>query len=149
MPTDLLAIAGIVRIKRRPETTLSLREALRTPVQTVDDYVFTDAIRDHFHRILRAVQDERGQGFWVQGEYGGGKTHFLATLAALLEGDDQTWDAVHDDEIRNFAGSIRRTRLFPVVFSLRGQSAAGLGVRRRLYDVLEEQIEAAAQERLG
>lgn len=149
MPGLLLPIAEIVRIKRRPETTLSLREALATPAQTVDDYVFTDAIRNHFDRILGSVQGGRGQGFWVQGEYGGGKTHFLATLAALLEGDERIWDAVHDDAIRNFAASIRQARLFPVVFSLRGQSAAGLSRRRRLYDVLEEQIEAAAHERLG
>lgn len=148
MTVSLAPIAEIIRVKRRPETTLSLTPALEQPEQTVADYVFTDAIRDHFHRILRAVQDGRGQGFWVQGEYGGGKTHFLATLAGLLGGNQGIWDRVTDPEIRNFAASLAQSRLFPVVFSLRGQGSAG-GVERRLYDVLEEQIEAAAAARLG
>src|SRR5438045_4127033 len=110
MATALLPIGEIIRVKRRPETTLSLLAAVAEPVQTVADYVFTEGIRQHFHQVLRAVQDGRGQGFWVQGEYGGGKTHFLATLAALLEGNPQTWNAVADGEIRNFASSVERSR---------------------------------------
>ncbi len=102
--TNLLPLRELVVQKQRPETTLSLVTAFRNQSRDlVGSYVFTETIRDHFARILETVAIGRGQGFWVQAEYGAGKTHFLAALAALLanaQGD--LWSLVEDKEILQY-----------------------------------------------
>ncbi|MEA5515758.1 hypothetical protein [Nodularia sp. UHCC 0506] len=131
----------IVPKAKRPETTLSLVEALRKPVETVETYIFTDSIRAYFNQIFEEVVAERGQAFWIQAEYGAGKTHFLGTLASLLgEQPDTTkqeiWDVVSDGDIQNERFKIQPQRLLPVVFSLRGEGGQSGALERSLLDII-------------
>jgi hypothetical protein len=131
----------IVPKAKRPETTLSLVEALRKPVETVETYIFTDSIRAYFNQIFEEVVAERGQAFWIQAEYGAGKTHFLGTLASLLgEQPDTTeqeiWDVVSDGDIQNERFQIQPKRLLPVVFSLRGEGGQSGALERSLLDII-------------
>ncbi len=137
----LLPLRDLIVQKPRPETTLSLIRSFRQQAATmVEDYVFTDTIRSHFLRILETVATGRGQGFWVQAEYGAGKTHFLAALAALLANTSEDfWKLVPDDEVRQFARRLQSTRLFPVIVSLRGMGQADAFSGRSLLDVLLEE----------
>src|SRR5215468_4260793 len=80
----LARLQGLIRTKERPETTLSLETAIQQREQTVARYRFTPSIRDYFAEILSLATSDRGQGYWVQAEYGAGKTHCLAALAGLL-----------------------------------------------------------------
>ncbi|MBI3968437.1 MAG: hypothetical protein HY329_22610, partial [Chloroflexi bacterium] len=116
--------------------------------QTVADYFFTDTIRGYFTSIFDKVERQKGQAFWVRAQYGGGKTHFLATLAALLSASDEVWDRVSDAEIIAWRRQLANTRLFPVVFSLRGKGAASADVAESLYDIFEDEVKRAAEERL-
>jgi hypothetical protein len=50
----------------------------------VADYHFTPSLRAHFKRVFDCIVHRKGQGFWVQAEYGAGKTHFLGALIDLL-----------------------------------------------------------------
>ncbi len=133
----------------RPETTLTLLKALRKPAATIRDYFFTDSIRGHFEKILESVATARGQGFWVQAEYGAGKTHFLATLTALLAGNEpDLWKCVQNDEIRNYKRRLERTELFPVVVNLRGRTPVpGASNSNALLSILEEEIQNALETR--
>ncbi|MGA9350654.1 MAG: DUF6079 family protein [Anaerolineae bacterium] len=137
---NLLPLRDLIISKPRPETTLSLVPAFREqPKGTVETYLFTDTIRHHFTEILETVATGRGQGFWIQAEYGAGKTHFLAALAALLanqQGD--LWPAVQDEEVRLYQRRLQESRLFPVVVSLRGMGQADTLTGRSLVDVLLE-----------
>jgi len=131
----------LVRPKPMPkDVTLSLTHCFDDPRDTVDTYWFTDTIRESFERIFELVAQGRGQGFWVEAEYGAGKTHFLATLACLLArtDDDALWDLVKDDGVRNYQRRLISQRLFPVVLSLKGHSAVDEGGGRRLLSVLEQ-----------
>jgi len=123
------------------DVTLSLTRSVRDPRETVDTYWFTDTIREYFVRILELVVQGRGQGFWIEAEYGAGKTHFLATLACLLAhtGDDALWSLVKDDDVRNYQRRLASQRLFPVVLSLKGQSGADEWSGRTLLNVLEQE----------
>ncbi len=138
----LLPIRDLVIPKPQPKLTPSLVPAFQQNAQEmVETYIFTDTIRAHFEEILDTMARGRGQAFWVQAEYGAGKTHFLVTLAALLAdtGDDSRWQFVQDGEIRQMQQRLRQTRLFPVVLSLRGQGAADSYLGRSLLDVLLEE----------
>ena len=91
-----LPLRDLILSKKRPETTLSLVPAFRQQAEEmVKTYIFTDTIRAHFEEIMESVARGHGQGFWVQAEYGAGKTHFLVVLSALLSNpDDKLWTLV-------------------------------------------------------
>lgn len=141
-----IKIGELIKIKERPETTLLLKAAISNPAKTVDSYIFTESIHDYFTRILEKVSKGSGGGFWIQAEYGAGKTHFLATLASLLlNQDDVVWGKVHDEEIRNYQKRLRNNNLFPVIFSLRGE--AGVEGEEDLLGVIEKRLEESLEEK--
>lgn len=144
-----LPLAQLIERKPRPETTLSLLRSFQDqPQEMVEAYVFTDAIRHHFTKILEAVAIAKGQGFWVQAEYGAGKTHFLAALAALLANQSEgLWALVQDEQVRNYQRRLQGTRLFPVILSLRGMGDADATTSRNLLTVLLEEGFQKAMER--
>ncbi len=146
-----LPLRDLLLPKKRPQTTLSLVPAFQQQGrEMVETYIFTDTIRTRFEEILESVAQGRGQGFWVQAEYGAGKTHFLVVLSALLSDpsglkpsggspDGGLWELVNDDEIRQYRLRLGAYRLFPVVVSLRGEGSADPFVGRSLLDVLLEE----------
>ncbi|MFQ5613427.1 MAG: hypothetical protein ACE5H9_14975 [Anaerolineae bacterium] len=136
-----LPLRDLITQKPQPELTPSLVPAFQhNSRQMVETYIFTDTIRAYFDEILDAVARGHGQAFWVQAEYGAGKTHFLVTLAALLaDTRDGLWSSVQDDQIRLAQRRLGPTRLFPVVLSLRGQGGGDTYLGRSLLDVLLEE----------
>jgi hypothetical protein len=133
-------LRDLIITKPKPETTLSLVPAFRRQArEMVETYIFTDTIRAHYAEVLESVSRGAGQGFWVQAEYGAGKTHFLVVLAALVSDTSQElWDLVRDDEVRNLRRFVEGARLFPVVLSLRGEAGADDLLERNLLHVLLE-----------
>jgi len=136
-----LPLRDLILSKKRPQTTLSLVPAFQKQAsEMVETYIFTDTIRAHFEEILESVARGHGQGFWVQAEYGAGKTHFLVALSALLSNlDGGLWGSVDDDVVRNYRRRLGDFRLFPVVVSLRGEGSADPFLGRSLLDVLLEE----------
>jgi len=85
---------------KRPET---LTGCLSKPVETVKLHL-TDHFEAYFNRLL--VVPNRGQAFWIQAEYGAGKTHFLASSDCSWGeqprlSNKAIWDAITDVEVRN------------------------------------------------
>jgi hypothetical protein len=132
----------IVCLKPEPQTTpsLALISQRNRARETVADYRITSTLRLHFKRVFECVVHHKGQGFWVQAEYGAGKTHFLGTLLdLLLWPEEKVWEAVRDEELRGeYAGPVSQAKLFPVAFSLRGMGQAE--GEDSLMRVFEEQI---------
>ena len=149
MSPALKDIQDIVKVKpEAPETTPSLRDALRKAGATVDCYYFTASLRQVFKEIMDTAVNRKGQGFWIQAEYGAGKTHFLAALALLLSSEDrEIWDHVHDEELRKeYQAALGKVRLFPVAFSLLG--IGGVDEEDRLIKHFEKEIISALPESL-
>ena len=138
---NLLPLGELILQRPRPEGTLSLIPAFQDhAAEMVASYVFTDTIRRYFGEILNTVAIGRGQGFWIQAEYGAGKTHFLAVLAALLANQgNPVWDGVQDEEIRRYRQQLQEARLFPVIVSLRGMGDADSLTEHTLLDVIIEE----------
>ena len=83
-----------------PETTLSLETAIEKDADSVSNFHFTPSLIKYFEEIFEISSSGRGQGFWIQAEYGAGKTHMIATLAALLtDNKGNLWKLVTDKEI--------------------------------------------------
>jgi hypothetical protein len=140
-------IRDLIVLKEVGETTLSLLREIRFhPKETVETYIFTDSIREHFETILDSIVSARGGGFWVQAEYGAGKTHFIATLSCLLMDTSETlWKLARDPEIRNYRFKVEKTRLFPVIINLKGEASIDKG-KESLLEIIERHIEETLNE---
>ncbi len=80
--------------------------------RTVRDFLI-DPVRSLLNDVLRQLAtpynptdktNPIGQGWWVQAEFGSGKSHLLSFLGALALGDKKVWDIVLDLETRNKKG---------------------------------------------
>lgn len=140
----LTEIASLIeKVKKRPETTLSLKQIIKRGEETVSTYYFTDSIRKFFEVIFDAVASKRGSGYWVQAEYGAGKTHFLATLSCLLiDTSEKLWKSVKDEEIRECRRRIVDKKIFPIILSLKGAASVDQedDLLKTLLDELKEEL---------
>jgi hypothetical protein len=138
----LREISRIISVKPEPQTTPTLDQLIQpeNAQRTVNSYRFTPTLRGYFKRIFECAVHEKGQGLWVQAEYGAGKTHFLGTLFDLLVWRDKgVWEVVNDSEIaQEYGKPLSKAKYFPVAFSLRGMGESGGG--DSLMRIFEEQI---------
>ncbi|MDP2755514.1 MAG: hypothetical protein Q8P40_14145, partial [Nitrospirota bacterium] len=143
----LSSINSLVKlVPNRPETTILLKPALETSYTTVGTYFFTPYIQEVFEKILDSVGSSRGGGYWIQAEYGAGKTHFLATLSCLLmDTSESMWNQIKNDQIRNYRHRLVGKRLFPVILSLKGE--AGVDKPDNLLTVILECIKEELETR--
>lgn len=140
-------IKDLIKVKPLRETTLSLIRAIKSkPKETVGSYIFTNSIRDDFEKILDSIVSNRGGGFWIQAEYGAGKTHFIATLSCLLiDTSESLWNLVENPEIQNYRFKLAKMKLFPVIINLKGEASTG-DTEEKLLRVIERHIEKAVQD---
>ena len=94
------------RAERRPET------------QTVDEFLI-NPVRSFLNDIFRQMaapytpgrrDNPIGQGYWIQAEFGSGKSHLLSFVGALALGDQAEWDVIREKERKDGLG--RRESLY-------------------------------------
>ncbi|HEY3354159.1 MAG TPA: DUF6079 family protein [Polyangia bacterium] len=126
---------------------------LRTVVQLADlgdprlrrvlleSFLLTPDAREHLGVILRALDAGRGQGFFLTGHFGTGKSHLLAMIALLAE-DPGAWDALaaQDPGLAAPRERVHAARPLVVRVSLIEHAAA---------ERLEDVVTAAAAHALG
>jgi hypothetical protein len=144
----LLEISKLITLKPEPQTTPSLSPYIQgdKAKECVSEYYLTPSLRAHFKRVFERVVHRQGQGFWVQAEYGAGKTHFLATLVNLLMWQELgVWSSLHDEEIKQeYEGALSKVKMFPVAFSLRGMGESN--DKDSLMRIFEEQIRGSLEQ---
>src|SRR5712664_3319819 len=87
------------RIDRRIEEVIKvsapegadLSEYEKSVQDEIEEYVATDAIKDHFHTVYKAIADapadpHEGIGIWVSGFFGSGKSSFAKILGYTVGG---------------------------------------------------------------
>ncbi len=144
----LRELSRLIDVKPEPQTTPSLSQSiLRDNAEAcVAQYYMTPALRDHVKRVFECVVHQKGQGFWVQAEYGAGKTHFLAVLINLLMWREQgVWKSLEDAELKiEYDDPLAKRRMFPIAFSLRGLGDSD--GNDSLMRIFEEQIRISLEE---
>jgi hypothetical protein len=84
----------------------------RAEPRTVRDFLI-DPVRSLLNDVLRQLAapydpsskaNPVGQGWWIQAEFGSGKSHLLSFIGALALGDKQVWDAIQQLEAKNKKG---------------------------------------------
>ena len=94
------------------------RKARRPELQTIEEFQI-EPVRPFLNDILRGIAapyklEQRdnpiGQGYWIQAEFGSGKSHLLCFLSALALGSREAWRLVQEKEQK--AGRGKRDSLF-------------------------------------
>ncbi|RJQ52693.1 MAG: hypothetical protein C4530_18700 [Desulfobacteraceae bacterium] len=119
------------------QTVIRLEDGKTGSEFAAQSFVFTDEVKSHFSILADALAKDHGRGFFLQGDFGSGKSHFLVTLATWISnraGAD--WLCRHHPALRKFTESKRR--LLPVDVSLVNYRAASA-----LEKILVEAVEAA------
>lgn len=90
----------------------------RPELKTIQEFQI-DPVRHFLNDIFRKmaapyrpdqVGDPVGQGYWIQAEFGSGKSHLLCFLASLALGSKDAWEMVREKEQK--AGRGKRESLF-------------------------------------
>ena len=99
------------------QTVIRLEDGRQQSATIADSFVFTAEVRTHFAVLSDALMADTGRGFFLQGDFGSGKSHFLAALTVWLAGGDGAGilEAGHKGLAR-----LKRTRrrFLPVTVSL-------------------------------
>jgi len=66
------------------QTIIRLEEGRTRSRSILESFVLTDDVSAHLTILSEAMSKKHGRGFFLQGDFGSGKSHFLAALTAWL-----------------------------------------------------------------
>ncbi|MDR1977807.1 MAG: DUF2152 domain-containing protein [Synergistaceae bacterium] len=125
-PDKIISVYSLEQHVWADSNSEASRRARKPERQTIEEFQI-EPVRPFLTDILRNIaapwkRDRRdnpvGQGYWIQAEFGSGKSHLLCCLAALALGQKDAWEIVRKKE-----------------------EASGRGKRDSLYRFWEEGIE--------
>lgn len=91
MPTYIKDLINLPDRVRRGDFVLKLAEGVSRPEETVSNYVVTPQLAEAFDRALdlicAGVQANTSKACFLHGSFGSGKSHFMAVLNLILEGN--------------------------------------------------------------
>lgn len=129
-----LTIADLVEVPE-VQTVIRLDQGKTEPREITRSFVFTRETSDHFTVITDALMKKKGLGYFLQGDFGSGKSHFLACLYAILDNPQSGANLDHGG-IKRFTGSEKK--ILPVDISLINYRA-----KSSLEQIIVESIEKA------
>jgi hypothetical protein len=122
------------------KTVVRLEEGREASEEIAGTFVFTPEIAAHLNVVAEALQAGRGQGYFLQGDFGSGKSHLLAALYTWLSGRAGGEQLAAGHEALGRASASGR-RILPVAVSLINYRAA-----TSLEQILLEEAEKALAE---
>ena len=135
IPSDIISVYVVENHIWSDGGSDAARVARRAETRTVDEFLIPPVrsfLNDIFRLMAAPYQRERkdapiGQGYWIQAEFGSGKSHLLSFLGALALGDEAVWKIVEEKERK--AGQGRRESLYNFYENgLAQKSSEGKGV---------------------
>ncbi len=78
-----IKIGDLIRIPD-VETVIRLEADEYTISKAAATFVVTSDVEKHLHLIAESIKRPTGQGFFLQGDFGSGKSHFLSVLYAIF-----------------------------------------------------------------
>lgn len=103
-----------------------LGRAFRQPKITAETYVVTPALVAAFDKALDlvggALRDGRSRAAFLQGSFGSGKSHFMALVSLLLDGEEHAWRIPELHVLREKHAFAGKSKLLQLRFHLIGHT---------------------------
>jgi len=152
VPKEITSVYSLDRHIWRGETEEEVREAKKAGKlrhETVQELLI-GPVRDFFIDLFDHIRSGDGQGWWVQAEFGSGKSHLLSASTILALGGNVAWDSVEKKEkdsntpkresLVQFRDDICNIKLFPV-----SRSLVGVGGSSSTKGLIDYILETAAE----
>src|SRR5712691_12462470 len=106
VPDKIISVYSLERHVWADGNSDEARKARKPELQTVEEFQI-DPVRPFLNDILRNMaapyspsrrDNPIGQGYWIQAEFGSGKSHLLCFLSALALGSKVSWEIVRKKE---------------------------------------------------
>jgi len=80
---------------------IELDDAERDSVGIMSSFILTEEVKQGLNAILKRINDNKGCGIFIKGNFGSGKSHFLSYLYLLLKHKDfEGFQALKDKELK-------------------------------------------------
>ena len=83
MKKDNLTIRDLIEVPD-VQTVIRLEQGKTNPKEIAGSFVFTREAGSHFTVITESLLKKKGGGYFLRGDFGSGKSHFLACLYSVL-----------------------------------------------------------------
>jgi len=124
----------LFKLSEKPQEVITMDEAIvSNQQQIINNYVITSNIKDEFKKVLHNLNLESGKGFWVQGAYGSGKSHFMSYLTILLN-SSKYWFKLPDEIKNEYQGVFEDKNFLTVNFTLSEVN----NLKAKLFDEIEK-----------
>jgi hypothetical protein len=127
----------------RSEFVEKLTEAVTRPERTAANYVVTPPLVGAFEKALRIVgvslQEVRSRAAFLHGSFGSGKSHFMALLSLLLDGNEAAWRIPELHALRARNAFIGNKRLLQLHFHVTGAASLEAAIFSRYVAFVREQ----------
>lgn len=106
IPEKIISVYSLEQHVWADSNSEDARHKRKPEVKTIEEFQI-DPVRPFLTDIFRKIaapykpdqkENPIGQGYWIQAEFGSGKSHLLCTLSSLTLGNRQTWDIVKEKE---------------------------------------------------
>ncbi len=118
VPDDLISVYTVEKHIWASEGSNEAKRQRQAELRTVQEFLINPVrsfLNDFFRQLAAPYDPKRkdnpvGQGWWIQAEFGSGKSHLLSFIGALALGDKASWDLVREKEEKTGLG--RRESLY-------------------------------------
>ena len=106
VPEKIISVYSLEQHVWEKHNSLEARKARKPELQTIEEFQIEPVrafLNDIFRQMAAPYNPERrdqtiGQGYWIQAEFGSGKSHLLCFLSALGLGTEEAWKLVDEKE---------------------------------------------------
>lgn len=170
IPDDIISVYVVENHIWRDGGSQAARQNRQVETRTIEEFLI-DPVRSFLNDIFRQMaapyaparrDNPIGQGYWIQAEFGSGKSHLLSFIGALALGDETAWDVVREKErkaglgrresLYNFYenGLAQKNRdskgIFVAVKTLVGQGGGAVGLNDSAKSLTEYVLDAVAEQ---
>jgi len=171
IPDKIISVYSLEQHVWADSNSPQARKERKPEMRTIEEFQL-DPVRSFLNDIFRNMaapyKPERrdnpiGQGYWIQAEFGSGKSHLLCLLAGLALGQSGAWDKIREKEQK--AGRGKRESLyrfweeglqaknadgkkgiFVIVKTLVGAGGGAVGITEKGQRLSEYILDAASQQ---
>jgi hypothetical protein len=148
VPDKIISVYSLEKHVWEDSNSEASRKTRKPELQTIEEFQI-DPVRPFLTDILRNMaapwkQERRdnavGQGYWIQAEFGSGKSHLLCCLAALALGNRDAWEIVKRKE--DASGRGKRESLF--LFWEKGLAAKSSAANKGIFVIVKTLVGAGS-----